>query len=156
MELKAEIGKLLRESGLKLSVAESATGGIVASMLIDIPGSSDYFLGGVVSYANQVKMKVLGVREETLQNYGAVSPETAAEMADGVKRLMNTDIAVADTGIAGPTGGSNDKPIGLFYLGISTREGTLTEKHVFQGDRAENRMNAAMAMLNLLHRQLKS
>lgn len=111
---------LLRASGLKTAVAESCTGGYLAKRITDVPGSSDVFECGVVSYANAVKAKVLGVKEETLAQYGAVSPQTAQEMADGVRTLSGADIGVSLTGIAGPGGGSQEKPVGLVYLGISS------------------------------------
>lgn len=112
--------ELLRASGLKTAVAESCTGGYLAKRITDVPGSSDVFECGVVSYANAVKAKVLGVKEETLAQYGAVSPQTAREMADGVRALSGADIGVSLTGIAGPGGGSQEKPVGLVYLGISS------------------------------------
>lgn len=112
--------ELLRASGLKTAVAESCTGGYLAKRITDVPGSSDVFECGVVSYANAVKAKVLGVKEETLAQYGAVSPQTAQEMADGVRTLSGADIGVSLTGIAGPGGGSQEKPVGLVYLGISS------------------------------------
>lgn len=111
---------LLRASGLKTAVAESCTGGYLAKRITDVPGSSDVFECGIVSYANAVKAKVLGVKEETLAQYGAVSPQTAREMADGVRALSGADIGVSLTGIAGPGGGSQEKPVGLVYLGISS------------------------------------
>lgn len=112
--------ELLRTHGLKVSVAESCTGGYLAKRITDIPGSSDVFECGIVSYANGIKAKILGVKEETLAQYGAVSPQTAREMAGGVRALSGADIGVSLTGIAGPGGGSEEKPVGLVYLGISS------------------------------------
>ncbi len=112
--------RLLREKGLKAATAESCTGGYVAKRITEIPGSSDVFECGIVSYANSVKNKVLGVREETLKQFGAVSPQTAAEMAEGVRNLSGADIGISLTGIAGPGGGSQEKPVGLVYVGVSS------------------------------------
>ena len=112
--------RLLRDKGLKAATAESCTGGYVAKRITEIPGSSDVFECGIVSYANSVKNKVLGVREETLKQFGAVSPQTAAEMAEGVRNLSGADIGISLTGIAGPGGGSQEKPVGLVYVGVSS------------------------------------
>ncbi len=155
MTLAEEVGRNLRERKLTLAVAESASGGLISTMITDIAGSSDYFRGGVVSYDNDIKIKVLGVNQETLELYGAVSPQTAAEMASGVRLLMNTSIGISDTGIAGPAGETPGKPVGLFYLGISTSIDTHTEEHLFQGNRLENRLNAARAALQMLLNYLK-
>lgn len=148
--LEEEVGRQLREKGLSLAVAESATGGLIAAAITSVPGSSDYFRGAVVAYANEVKRKVLGVNQETLDNYGAVSPQTAAEMAEGVRLALGADLGVADTGIAGPSGGNSDKPVGLFYVGVAGEEGVEVRKHVFSGDRNQNRQEAVQATLSLL------
>ncbi len=121
--------------GITVGTAESCTGGNVAHHITGISGSSGYFLGGVVSYANDVKHGVLGVPESILENPGAVSEPCARAMAEGVRRLLGTDIAVATTGIAGPLGGTARKPVGLVYIGIATANDTIVEKHVFPGDR---------------------
>jgi PncC family amidohydrolase len=124
-------------------------------MITDIPGSSDYFRGGMVSYDDDIKVRVLGVKQETLEHYGAVSLPTAIEMARGVRQLMNTSIGLSDTGIAGPGGESPEKPIGLFYLGISTPEGTHAEKRLFRGNRQENKLEAATVALQMLYNYLE-
>lgn len=122
----AEAADRLKERGLTLSTAESCTGGLVAKKITDLAGVSEFFAGGVVSYANSVKEKLLGVRAETLEKYGAVSEETAGEMSEGVRLALGTDIGVSTTGIAGPTGGSDEKPVGTVCFGISTGDKTLT------------------------------
>jgi len=155
METKLEeIAALLRRHGLTIAVAESASGGLISHLLTNVPGSSDYFRGGVVAYDNEVKIKVLRVRRNTLVRFGAVSYEAAEEMAGGVIRLMNTDIGLSDTGIAGPTGATPEKPVGLFYIGISSALGTSVVEHIFSGDRLQNKMSAAETALNMLKEHL--
>jgi len=152
--LEEEVGILLKEHKLFLAVAESATGGMISHLLTNVSGSSEYFKGSVVSYDNQIKEGVLGVRKETLEKYGAVSSQIAGEMAEGVRRLMNTDIGLSDTGVAGPTGATPEKPVGLFYIGLSSERGTQVEEHLFHGDRIENKRAAATASLCLLREYL--
>lgn len=132
------IGKLLKKHGKTLSTAESCTGGLIASMITSVPGASEYFLGSVVSYSNSVKQNVLGVSEETLKDHGAVSSECVGEMADGARRLTGSDFAVATSGIAGPGGGSDEKPVGLVWIGVSSKAGTETFRLVFNSDRKRN------------------
>lgn len=119
---------LLRSSGLTISTAESCTGGLLSAALTAVPGSSEVFGFGVCSYANEAKMKLLGVKDATLSNYGAVSEQTAKEMADGIRKLSFSDIALSLTGIAGPGGGTDEKPVGLVYLGVSTRNKLYAKK----------------------------
>ncbi len=152
--LEEDAGKLLRDLGLSIAVAESATGGLISDLITNAPGSSGYFRGSVVAYDNEIKVRVLGVREETLGKYGAVSHETGEEMAEGVRRLMDADIGLSDTGIAGPTGATPGKPVGLFYIGLSSKDGTQAEEHIFHGDRMENKRSAAQAALNMLREYL--
>lgn len=132
------IGKLLKKHGKTLSTAESCTGGLIASMITSVPGSSEYFLGSVVSYANSVKQGVLGVTEDILKNHGAVSSECVGAMAEGVRKLTGADFAVATSGIAGPGGGSDEKPVGLVWIGVSSKVGTETFRFVFNSDRKRN------------------
>jgi len=153
-DLAQELAVLLRESGLTIAVAESATGGLVSHLITDVPGSSDYFKGSVVAYDNEIKVRVLGVGRETLERYGAVSYQTADEMADGVRKLMNADIGLSTTGIAGPAGATAGKPVGLFYIGISSALGTRSVEHVFSGDRLQNKESAAEAALIMLKEHL--
>jgi len=142
--------ELLKVSGLTCATAESCTGGGVGSAITAVPGSSAVFAGGVISYSNDVKREVLGVKPETLASVGAVSSETAAQMADGVRRLLKTDLAVSLTGIAGPDGGSAEKPVGLVWFGLATPEGVRTEKVIFSGDRARVREQAVVHALGML------
>ena len=142
--------ELLKARGLVCATAESCTGGGVGSAITSVPGSSAVFAGGVISYSNEVKRDVLGVSAEALERYGAVSPQVAEQMADGARRLLKTDLAVSLTGIAGPDGGSDEKPVGLVWFGLSTRDGTRTEKAIFRGDRAQVRAQAVVHALGML------
>ena len=150
MRLEQDIGNLLRQKGLTLGVVESASGGLVSHRISNIPGSSDYFKGSVTAYSNEVKSKVVGVSEDTINQYGAVSPQVAEEMAEGGKKILGADICLADTGIAGPSGATPEKPVGLFYIGLSHGESTYSQKHVFSGDREQNKQSAAEAALSWL------
>jgi nicotinamide-nucleotide amidase len=141
---------LCRERGLKLATAESCTGGLVAARLTSVPGSSDVFVGAVVAYANEVKARELGVPQEILERHGAVSPEAAAAMASGVRERLGADVAVAVTGIAGPGGGSAEKPVGLVDLHAEGPDGVLARELDFPGDREAIRARAAVAALHLL------
>ena len=142
--------ELLKAQGLTCATAESCTGGGVGQAITAVPGSSAVFAGGVISYANEVKRDVLGVSDRSLQTVGAVSPEVAAQMADGARKLLKTDLAVALTGVAGPDGGSAEKPVGLVWFGLSTKDGTRTEKVIFSGDRAKVRAQAVVHALGML------
>jgi len=148
--MQEEIARALLERKWWIATAESCTGGLLAHTLTNIPGSSAYFRGGVVSYSNEVKMKVLGVKRETLEQYGAVSEQTAREMAEGVKNLMEVDVAVATTGIAGPGGGTPEKPVGLVYIGLATPEGVEVKRFLFNGDRLYNKEQFCNAALNMV------
>lgn len=141
------IGKLLKAHGKTLSTAESCTGGLIASMLTSVAGSSEYFLGTVVSYANSVKEGVLGVSSEILKNHGAVSSECVGAMAEGVRRLTGSDFSVATSGIAGPGGGSEEKPVGLVWIAVSSQKGTETFKLQFNSDRKRNTERFASSAL---------
>lgn len=140
----------LKERGLTCATAESCTGGGVGSAITAVPGSSAVFLGGVISYANEVKRDVLGVPQDVLDAHGAVSSECAERMAAGVRNLLKADLAVSLTGIAGPDGGSAEKPVGLVWFGLATPEGVRTEKMIFSGDRAAVRSQAVNHALELL------
>lgn len=129
------LGQQLSERGLAISVAESFTGGMIAHVITNAPGSSRYFQGGVIAYANEVKMEILGVAEQTLINHGAVSRETVLEMARGVRTALGTDIGISSSGIAGPEGGSPQKPVGLAWIGISAAGNEYAENFLFVGDR---------------------
>lgn len=133
--LAERVLEIMRSRGLTLATAESCTGGLLASTITRVPGSSDVFLGGVVSYANRVKHELLGVAEETLERYGAVSPQCAQEMALGVRRLVGADVALSTTGIAGPSGGTPEKPVGLVYCHIAGSEEELPLRLMLSGNR---------------------
>ena len=152
-DLPSRVGRLLRDSGKTLAVAESCTGGLIAKLLTDVPGSSDYFLGGVVSYGNDAKRELLAVRSETLEEHGAVSSQAALEMARGALARFDADIAVAVTGIAGPDGGTPEKPVGTVYFALARRDGAETaKKREFNGDRAAVRQAASLHALELVRR----
>ena len=159
-ELEIEIARLIRKyqaktgKSLTIGAVESATGGRIADRITDVPGSSDYFKGSVVAYSNEVKIALLGVKKATIENYGAVSEQTALEMAQGGRKLLDVDICVSDTGIAGPSGATPEKPVGLFYLGLAARDGSLSQKHAFPGNREKNKRDAAEAALNMLKQYL--
>ena len=154
--LEQEIGDLLRQEGLTLGVVESATGGLISHLITNVPGSSDYYKGSVTAYSNEAKIKIVGVKKDTIEQYGAVSHQVAEEMALGGRKLMAVDVCLADTGIAGPTGATPGKPVGLFYLGFSHRGGTYSQRHEFQGDREQNKRSAAEAALSWLREYLLS
>ncbi|MBA7629595.1 Nicotinamide-nucleotide amidohydrolase PncC [subsurface metagenome] len=154
--LEQEIGNLLRQKGLTLGVVESATGGLISHLITNVPGSSDYYKGSVTSYSNEVKIKVVGVKEATINKYGAVSPQVVEEMALGGRKILAVDICLADTGIAGPAGATPGKPVGLFYIGLSHQAGTYSQKYNFQGNRDQNKLDAARAALNWLKEYLLS
>jgi nicotinamide-nucleotide amidase len=153
-KLSREIGELLRQKGLTLGAVESATGGLISHAITNIPGSSDYYQGSVTSYSNEIKMKLIGVSAETLEKYGAVSSQVAEEMASEGRRLLGVDICIADTGIAGPGGATDDKPVGLFYLGLADASGVMSRRHLFSSDRQQNKQSATEAALLWLREYL--
>jgi PncC family amidohydrolase len=146
-DLAQDIGYLLLKNHLTLGTVESATGGLISHLITNISGSSDYYQGSITSYSNEIKMKLVGVSKETLEKYGAVSHQVAEEMAVGGRKALGVDICVADTGIAGPGGATDTKPVGLFYLGLSYHNGTFSRKHIFHGDRECNKLLAAQTAL---------
>jgi len=148
------VGRLLLENKKTVSFAESCTGGMIASAATDIPGSSLYFKGSVVAYSNDFKMKLLGVRKETLKSFGAVSGQTAEEMAAGVLKLSGSDYALSATGIAGPLGSTKEKHIGLVYIGLACKNKTESFRFNFHGARIDIRKRAANTALDLLRRKL--
>lgn len=150
MTLESLIGARLRARGWRLAVAESCTGGLLGHRLTEVAGSSDYFLGGVIAYANAVKTALLGVRPETLETWGAVSPQTALEMAEGVRQLTGATVGLSATGIAGPGGGTPLKPVGLVYLGLAAPGERRVWRHVWSGDRTANKAASAQAALEQL------
>jgi PncC family amidohydrolase len=144
------IGALLRTRGLKLASAESCTGGLVADHITDIPGCSDYFVGGVVAYAYEAKVALLHVSWDTLRLHGAVSRETVIEMARGVRTALGADLGISVSGIAGPGGGMPDKPIGTTWIGLSARDGDWARKFIWDGNRSENKELSAQAALKFV------
>jgi len=154
--LARETGDLLKKYNLTLGVIESATGGLISHIITNIPGSSDYYQGSITSYSNEIKMKLVGVKRETLEKYGAVSGQVAEEMAEGGRMALGVDICIADTGIAGPTGATLNKPIGLFYLGLAHKGGTFNRKHIFNGNREQNKEQATVAALSWLKEYLST
>jgi PncC family amidohydrolase len=148
--LEALIGELLRARGLKLATAESCTGGLVGDRITNIPGSSDYYIGGVVSYAYEAKVALLGVSWDTLQTLGAVSRETVLEMARGVRKALSADISVSISGIAGPSGGLPNKPVGTTWIGLSSQDGDWARVFCFDGDRETNKASSADAALQFV------
>jgi len=156
IKLEQEVGSLLRQKGLTLGLVESATGGLISHLITNVSGSSDYYKGGVVAYSNEAKIKIVGVKETTINQYGAVSYQVAEEMAEGGRKVLAVDICLADTGIAGPGGDTTNKPVGLFYIGLSHQGGTYSRKHIFRGDREQNKQRAAEATLVWLKEYLES
>ncbi len=149
--LEAIVGHRLSESGKTVGTAESCTGGLIASRLTDISGSSRYVLGGVIVYSNTMKQKLLGVKGGTLMQYGAVSEQTASEMALGARDLLGVDFALSVTGIAGPGGGTDEKPVGLTYIGIAGANDLLeVRRFVWDQDRIRNKFLSVDAALQLL------
>ena len=148
--LSEETGRKLRAARLTIACAESCTGGLLTSVLTDVPGSSAYVMGSVVSYSNEVKNRILHVSAETLSVCGAVSEETARAMAEGIRNLMQTDLGVGITGIAGPDGGSAEKPVGLVYIAVANQAKVTVHKNNFYGTRSENKyaaVNHALVMI---------
>lgn len=143
--------KLLKFYNLTISTAESCTGGMIASAITNVSGASAFFGTGVVTYSNEAKMKLIGVNKETLDKYGAVSEQTATEMAEGVLKLGESDVSVAVTGIAGPTGGTTEKPVGLVYIGVSGKNGTYVYKNIFNGNRDEVRKQTVSTAFELVY-----
>jgi nicotinamide-nucleotide amidase len=154
--LEEATGRLLSDNKLTVSTAESCTGGRIASLITSVPGSSAWFTGSVVAYDNSVKTGVLGVSPGTISRFGAVSEETAREMASGMLRLAKTDYAIAVTGIAGPDGGTPEKPVGTVWIALASRDGVSAEKHRFADDRTINISRSAYTALNMLRKQIIS
>jgi len=154
--LEVVVGQLLRERGMKLAAAESCTGGLIGHLLTDVPGASDYYLGSITAYAFEAKRRLLGVRPETLREFGAVSRETALEMARGVRQTLLDEtpldvvIGLSVTGIAGPGGGTAEKPVGLTWIGLSTPDGDWAWQYTWPFDRAGNKAASAQQALQLV------
>jgi PncC family amidohydrolase len=142
-----KLAELLISKNMTLATAESCTGGLVGDLITDIPGSSAYYLGGVISYSNESKKGLLGVKQQTLDKYGAVSEQTAREMAEGVRKKFQSDVSVSITGMAGPEGGSESKPVGLTYIAVSSEKTTIAHTYFWKGDRKENKIYSAEAAI---------
>jgi nicotinamide-nucleotide amidase len=149
------IGKLLTERQMTLAVCESCTGGMLGSVITSIPGSTEYFVGGIVAYSDFTKKKIVGVKASTLNRSGAVSANVAKEMALGVKRKLMSDIGIGITGIAGPTGGSREKPLGLVYIGLAMKGKVIVRRFLFKGGRQTVRRSACKEALGLLKKILR-
>ena len=149
-KLEVTIGRTLHQRSLKLAVSESCSGGLLADHITDVPGSSDYFVGGVVAYAYEAKVALVHVSWDTLRLHGAVSRETAVEMARGVRTSLGADIGVSITGIAGPAGGLPEKPVGTTWIGFSARDGDWARKFVWKGNRRSNKEASAQAAMQFI------
>jgi PncC family amidohydrolase len=149
-KLEVTIGRVLHQHSLRLAVAESCSGGLLADHITDVPGSSDYFVGGVIAYAYEAKVALVHVSWDTLRLHGAVSRETAVEMARGVRTSLGADIGVSITGIAGPAGGIPEKPVGTTWIGFSARDGDWARKFVWKGNRRSNKEESAQAAMQFI------
>ena len=149
------MGELLLQRGLWLAVAESCTGGLIGHLLTNVPGSSAYYMGSVTAYANEAKARLLGVSWDTLEKYGAVSAETVVEMARGIRLALTADIGISVSGIAGPTGGTPDKPVGTVWIGLSTPKEEYARHYLWSGDRLAIKKQSAQAALQLLVEHLQ-
>ncbi|RJQ39188.1 MAG: CinA family protein, partial [Nitrospiraceae bacterium] len=152
--LESVVAGLLQQTGLTVCTAESCTGGLIAKRLTDVPGISKNLMYGIITYSDESKSGLLSVRPETIEKYGAVSEETALEMVRGARQAGGADLSVAVTGIAGPGGGTPDKPVGLVYAGFSDRDTTIVQKYLFTGDREVIRWQTANAVLNMIRKYL--
>jgi len=150
------IRSILVKKRLTLSVCESCTGGMLGSIITHVPGSSKYFLGGIIAYSNDIKRRIVGVPSYVLKKYGAVSPEVAGKMAQGVRRVFKSDIGIGITGIAGPSGGSRKKPVGLVYISLSYKKSILVKKLLLKGGRDQIRKRVCKEALSLLKCSLQS
>jgi nicotinamide-nucleotide amidase len=154
-KLEEIVGRMLAERKLTLAVAESCTGGLLGHRITNVPGSSDYFQGGIIAYSYDAKERLLGVHHDTLYERGAVSEETALEMARGARKALGTDVAVSITGIAGPSGGLPGKPVGLVYIALSARNEERVKRFVWDSDREGNKARSAEAALAMLKEYLE-
>ena len=150
LELARRVGAACRDRGLRIATAESCTGGLVASVITEVPGSSDYFVGGFVTYSNDLKTGLVDVPADVLEAHGAVSAQVALAMADGARRRLAVDVAVAVTGVAGPDGGTAAKPVGLTYVAVADAVGDDVRRHVWDSDRTGNKRLSASAALDLV------
>ncbi len=152
--MEAVIGKLLTSRRKTLSVAESCTGGLLSNRITDIPGSSNYFISGVVAYSNMEKIRILKIKKETLKKYGAVSCQVAKSMAKNLRQMCGADYSLSITGIAGPSGATNKKPVGLVYIGLADKKGCRVKKFLFLGSRHAIKLQITEAALDMLRKSL--
>jgi nicotinamide-nucleotide amidase len=153
-DMEEAIGRKLMDTSLTISVAESCTGGLIGHRLTNVPGSSVYFMGGVVAYSNQSKMDILGVNQKTLETHGAVSDQTVREMVKGLRKCFNTELSLAVTGIAGPDGGGADKPVGTVYIGLAAGDDMFSGKYLFWGDRGQIKLETSTMALDWVRRYI--
>lgn len=153
--LEYSIYELLKKYQYKMTTAESATGGMIAATLVNVPGISEFFEQGYVTYSNAAKVKMIGVQEETIRRFGVVSSETAFDMAESAARTAGCEVAVSVTGVAGPDGGTKECPVGLVYIGCHVKGKTVTERHLFAGDRMAVRTLATRSALLLVKKMLE-
>jgi nicotinamide-nucleotide amidase len=153
--LASQVLEASRLQGMRLATAESCTGGLIGALLTDVPGASASYVGGIISYTDAVKMTTLGVPAEVLAHHGAVSAQVAVAMAEGARRAIGADLAIAVTGIAGPSGGTAQKPVGLTYVAVADQTGQTVERHLWRGDRPANRRASAAAALRLALERLR-
>lgn len=153
--IETVVGRLLKQRGLTLALAESCTGGLVSHRITNVPGSSAYYQGSAIAYSNEIKESILRVRPDTLHRYGAVSERTALEMARGARSAFCADVGLAVTGIAGPDGGTPEKPVGLIYISLVAPDVERVERYVWSGNRQENKERSSVAVLDLLRRYLE-
>ncbi len=151
---EAVIGRHLKERNQTICTAESCTGGRIANLITGIPGSSGYFKGSVIAYDNSIKMQLLSVSKKTIAVYGAVSEQVVVQMAEGIRKLFNTDFSIAVSGIAGPQGGTDEKPVGTLWVAVSSEKGTITSKQIFGNNRISNIDRFSIAALNLARKQI--
>jgi nicotinamide-nucleotide amidase len=155
-EILKKVTNYFLDKKLKIATAESCTGGLIAHSLTNISGSSNYFDRGVVSYSNNAKSEILNVPKKLLEEYGAVSEPIAKKMAENIRKLSKVDIGISTTGIAGPTGGTKEKPIGLVYIALSTKKDIIVKKFLFRGNRINNKISTCNAALSMLYEYLIS
>ena len=153
-DIERRVGEKLLQHRYTLSLGESCTGGLIGHRLTDVPGSSEYFLGGIIAYSYEAKERLLGVRHDTLYQHGAVSEETAQEMARGARHALGADIGLAVTGIAGPGGGLPGKPVGLTWIALSSRDLESARQFIWRGDREANKLQSSEAALAMLEEYL--
>jgi nicotinamide-nucleotide amidase len=146
------IGRMLKNNGKNLAVAESCTGGYISHLITSVPGCSAFYKGSVTAYSNEIKENILGVKNSTLAQFGAVSEEVAKEMAVGAMQVLNTDFALATTGIAGPDGGTAEKPVGTVWLAVASKNGVTAQKYVFGDNRERNISRSSQTALQMLRR----